>query len=93
MRPLAFAIALVFSSLLLASTDPPLDKATRRWVDRTMATLTVEEKVGQLLMPSFESSFIATDSDTFDRLQALVTKAHVGGFLVFGASEPCRQCC
>jgi beta-N-acetylhexosaminidase len=53
-----------------------------------MATLTVEEKVGQLLMPSFESSFIPTDSDAFDRLQSLVTKTHVGGFLVFGVSEP-----
>ena len=31
---------------------------------------------------------MATDSDAFDRLQSLVTKTHVGGFLVFGASEP-----
>ena len=87
MRSLACTIALALGTAL-ASSDPPLDKAARRWVDKTMATLTVDEKVGQLLMPSFESSFIATDSDAFDRLRSLVTKTHVGGFLVFGASEP-----
>jgi beta-N-acetylhexosaminidase len=88
MRWLAFTTPLALCSLLLASTDPPLDKTARRWVEKTMATLTVDEKVGQLLMPSFESSFMSTDSDAFDRLQSLVTKTHVGGFLVFGASEP-----
>jgi beta-glucosidase-like glycosyl hydrolase len=88
MRWLAFTTPLALCSLLLASTDPPLDKTARRWMEKTMATLTVDEKVGQLLMPSFESSFMSTDSDAFDRLQSLVTKTHVGGFLVFGASEP-----
>ena len=88
MRWFGSAAALALGSLLLASSDPPLDQAARRWVDKTMATLTVDEKVGQLLMPSFESSFMPTDSDAFDRLRSLVTTTHVGGFLVFGASEP-----
>jgi beta-N-acetylhexosaminidase len=86
MRSLVCIVA--FGSLLLSSTDPPVDKAARRWVEKTMAALTLDEKVGQLLMPSFESSFMPTDSDAFDRLRSLVTKSRVGGFLVFGASEP-----
>jgi beta-N-acetylhexosaminidase len=89
MRPVAMTAALAISSLaVLASSDSPLDAAARRWVEKTMATLTVDEKIGQLLMPSFESSFMPTDSDAFDRLRSLVTDTHVGGFLVFGASEP-----
>jgi beta-N-acetylhexosaminidase len=88
MRAIVLTTALTLSTALLAFTDPPLDKAARRWVESTMATLTLEEKVGQLLMPSFESSFMPTDSDAFDRLHSLVTTTHVGGFLVFGASEP-----
>jgi len=88
MRSLACTAVLLVSTILMASTDQPLDKAARRWVEKTMAGLTVDEKIGQLLMPSFESSFMPTDSDAFDRLQSLVTKTHVGGFLVFGASEP-----
>jgi len=88
MRSLACTAALLLSTALMASTDQPLDKAARRWVEKTMTALTVDEKIGQLLMSSFESSFMPTDSDAFDRLQSLVTKTHVGGFLVFGASEP-----
>jgi beta-N-acetylhexosaminidase len=88
MRSLACAVAVAFGTALVASSDPPLDKAARRWIDKTMAALSMEEKVGQLLMPSFESSFIPTDSDEFDRLQSLVTETHVGGFLVFCTSEP-----
>jgi beta-glucosidase-like glycosyl hydrolase len=88
MRSLACVAALALSTALVAWSDPPLDPAARRWVEKTLASLTVDEKIGQLLMPSFESSFIPADSDAFDRLQALVTKTQVGGFLVFGASEP-----
>jgi beta-N-acetylhexosaminidase len=59
-----------------------------RWVERTLAGMTLDEKVGQLLMPSFESSYLASDSEEFERLADLLTRLHVGGFLVFGASEP-----
>ena len=65
------------------STKPRAAGWTRRW-RRSPST----RRSGQLLMPSFESSFMPTDSDAFDRLQSLVTTTHVGGFLVFGASEP-----
>jgi beta-N-acetylhexosaminidase len=88
MRVLVVSVAFAGCSLWLQSVEPPLDRAARRWVDKTMAAMTVDEKVGQLLMPSFESTFLPTDSDAFDRLAALVTQTHVGGFLVFGGSEP-----
>ena len=39
-------------------------------------------------MPSFQSNFLSTDTDTFDELTRLVRDYHVGGFLVFGASIP-----
>ncbi len=87
MRLLIVSVAIAIGSPSFQSVEPPLDKAGRRWVDKTMATLTVDEKIGQLLMPSFESTYLPTDSDVFDRLSALVTNTHVGGFLVFGGSE------
>ncbi len=71
-----------------APADPfPLDRAAERWVQETVKKLTLDEKVGQLLVPSFETSFLSTDSDTFDELTRLVRDYHVGGFHVFGASE------
>ncbi len=65
-----------------------LDKAGERWVEQTKKKLTLDEKIGQLIVPSFESNFLSTDSDTFDALTRLVREFHVGGFHVFGASQP-----
>ncbi|HEV8348058.1 MAG TPA: glycoside hydrolase family 3 protein [Vicinamibacterales bacterium] len=67
---------------------PSLDRAAERWVEQTKQKLTLEEKIGQLIVPSFESNFLSTDSDTFDELTKLVRDYHVGGFHVFGASMP-----
>jgi beta-glucosidase-like glycosyl hydrolase len=73
--------------VLSAPHDPfTLDRTAERWVEQTLKTLTVDEKVGQLIVPSFESNFLSTDSDTFEALTRLVRDYHVGGFHVFGAS-------
>jgi beta-N-acetylhexosaminidase len=72
-----------------APRDPfTLDRAAERWVEQTLKKLTPDEKIGQLIVPSFESNFLSTDSDTFDMLTKLVREYHVGGFHVFGASQP-----
>ena len=72
-----------------APRDPfTLDRAAERWVEQTLKKLTPDEKIGQLIVPSFESNFLSTDSDTFEMLTRLVREYHVGGFHVFGASMP-----
>ena len=55
-----------------------------RWVDRTLAAMTDSHKAAQLVFPGLDSTFLSTDSDTFDCLRELVEQWHVGGFLVFG---------
>ncbi len=72
-----------------APRDPfTLDRAAERWVEQTLKTLTPDEKIGQLIVPSFESNFLSTDSEAFEQLARLVRDYHVGGFHVFGASQP-----
>ena len=72
-----------------AVRDPfALDREGARWVNDTIQQLSLDEKIGQLIVPSFESGFLSTDSDTFDQLTRLVKEYHVGGFHVFGASQP-----
>ena len=83
----ALAAALTVATAQGAPADPfPLDAAAARWVEQTFKKLTVDQKVGQLIVPSFESNFLSTDSDRFDELTALVRNYHVSGFHVFGAS-------
>src|SRR5882672_7119470 len=88
----AFAVpAVLFAvcSLAAAPRDPfTLDRAGEQWVADTLKKLTLDEKIGQLIVPSFDSGFISTDSDTFDALTRLVREYHVGGFHVFGSSVP-----
>jgi beta-N-acetylhexosaminidase len=71
-----------------APATPQADRDADGWVRQTRRAMTLDEKVGQLIVPSFESSFVSTDSDTFDELTRLVRDYHVGGFHVFGASIP-----
>src|SRR5215203_1104429 len=88
-RFLAATVAVAASVALAAQSGPrPLDEHAARWVDRTLAAMTLDDKAAQLVFPGLDSTFLSTDSDTFDRLRELVEQWHVGGFLVFGGSEP-----
>ena len=90
-RLLHAAIGLVFLTGTLVAVarpdDQALDRTAQRWVERTLKALTLEQKVGQLFVPSFESTFLSTDSEEFVRLAELVGRYGVGGLHVFGGSQ------
>src|SRR5258708_24181436 len=90
LRVFVAAVFLVAAVALIAAPRDPftLDRAGEQWVAQTLKKLTLDEKIGQLIVPSLESNFLSTDSDTFDALTRLVREYHVGGFHVFGASMP-----
>jgi beta-glucosidase-like glycosyl hydrolase len=85
---LAFLVAGAAVAAQSAQMPPPLDKSAEKWVQATLEGMTIEEKVGQMIVSSFQSNFLSTDSATFDALVKSVHEIHVGGFHVFGASEP-----
>jgi beta-N-acetylhexosaminidase len=47
------------------------------WVDQTLGAMSLDEKIGQMLMPGW-------DSDDFTALRRNVVDYHVGGYHVFG---------
>ncbi len=71
-----------------AAAPPDPAREAERWVAQALRSMTLDQKVGQLLMPTFESTFISTDSARFDALLKLVKEQHVGGFGAFGGSIP-----
>src|SRR5438045_5926106 len=75
-------VALVCAGVFAGAIGPkrPLDKAAERWIDETRNKLTLDEKIGQLIVPSFESGYLSTDTDAFDELARLVRDYRVGGF-------------
>src|SRR5581483_9902968 len=63
----ACAIAVALAALARIASgearDPfPLDQAAQRWVDATFGKLTLDEKIGQLIVPSLVSTFLSTDT-------------------------------
>ena len=84
----ALILALVAAALVSPSATPELGSAAARWVSSTLDGMTLDQKVGQLLMPSFRSTYFSNDSDRHDRLVSLVREQHVGGFLLFAGRSP-----
>lgn len=52
------------------------------WVKRTLAKMTIEEKLGQLVMLSFQGEFTSSDSGEFRQLQRVIEQNHVGSFML-----------
>ncbi len=82
----AAGAALVASVATLAA-QPTLDRTAERWVTQTLAAMTVDEKVGQLLVAQVASTYVPTDSGEFQRASAFIRDQHVGGFVVSGGAE------
>ena len=87
-RPLLFVLA-ASAALLAQNAAKPLvlDKDGEKWVQATLRRMSVDEKAGQLLVSSFQSNYLSTDSAAFEELARAVHEYHVGGFHVFGGSE------
>jgi beta-glucosidase-like glycosyl hydrolase len=84
------AIGVVVSVCAFAAPKDPftLDRDGARWVEQTLKRLTLDEKIGQVVVASFDSTYVGADSKIFDELVTLTRDYHVGGFHVFGGKEP-----
>ena len=74
-------------SAFAQKTSDFLTNYNQRWVDSVFATLTLEEKIGQLLMPRGNTS---GQGYNFDKLKKWVQDYKLGG-LVFFAGQPTTQ--
>lgn len=72
------------AALLIASTALGASKQDR-WVDKTLKSLTLDEKIGQMLMPGNTlGAFRNVDSDEFTKIRSEIVDYHAGGYHVFG---------
>ena len=83
--PMRLTVLLALVALLASVGAAPKSAS---WAERTLAAMSLEERVGQLVMVRTDSTFLSTDSDEFDRLRRLVVERHVGGVILFGGAEP-----
>ncbi|MFY9557271.1 MAG: glycoside hydrolase family 3 N-terminal domain-containing protein [Blastocatellia bacterium] len=54
------------------------------WVEKTLRSLTLDEKIGQLILPARVGMFISQDSEAFQQMRRDITEFHVGGYHMLG---------
>jgi beta-N-acetylhexosaminidase len=68
------------SGSTFAQTRVALDAKGDKWAKSTLRKMTLEEKVGQLIMPWARVEFMNTNSPQLEMLREEMHKYHVGGF-------------
>ncbi|MDX2030926.1 MAG: glycoside hydrolase family 3 N-terminal domain-containing protein [Blastocatellia bacterium] len=66
-----------------ASFDRPLTKKEENWVRKTMRSMTLDEKIGQMFMADVNITFWNRESEEYRKLEHHVRDNKVGGVLIF----------
>jgi beta-N-acetylhexosaminidase len=54
------------------------------WVEKTLASMSIDEKIGQLIIPATVGMFLSQDSEVFQQARRDITEFHVGGYHMLG---------
>ena len=83
-----FILALLNVAPALSRREParePVLRSQSRWVERTLRSMTLDEKIGQMIMPGWDvGAFRNVDSDEFAKARRNIVDFHVGGLHVYG---------
>jgi len=70
--------------LLFLSSPTSAQRRSEAWVEKTIRAMSLDEKVGQLLVPVVRSGFRNVESDDFQKLRRNIVDFKVGGYHVVG---------
>jgi hypothetical protein len=68
---------------LNTKADSGISAITDSWVRQVLADLSLEERVGQLVMPAFRGIYLHDSSPGFLEIERQIRDNHVGGFILF----------
>lgn len=79
---LSILLAATLGFTVSAAAAPPvhLDRNGERWAQKTLRKMTLEEKIGQMIMVWAKVQFLNVDSPQYARLRDEMNRFHVGGF-------------
>jgi len=81
-----FAIAVALATAVPCYSQVKLTPEQQSWVDQTLAHMTLEEKIGQVIFPVTSGVFTNIGSDGFQKIKDNIQKYHVGGYHIEGYS-------
>jgi beta-glucosidase-like glycosyl hydrolase len=72
------------------SKSPPkkLSVAAERWIERTLKRMTTDEKIGQVVFPTYFGAFYSAESEGYRELMRRVERDHIGGFILATRTGP-----
>jgi beta-N-acetylhexosaminidase len=85
--PAFLVLAIGVLSIAQAPLPDSLDKAAAKWVEDTFKKMTLDDKVGQLVVTSANTTYLASDTDAYESLAKKVQDLRLGGVHVFGGAE------
>ncbi len=61
------------------------------WADKTLASFSLDQKIGQLIVPAIVGMFRSRDSEAFQQIRRDITEFHVGGYLLLGEQSAIHE--
>src|SRR3984893_1584483 len=75
-------------SAVRKSTRQRPSSAAESWIKRTLAKMSLEEKLGQLVMLPFHGEFTSFEGAAYQELLRAIEQNHVGGFMLGTRAGP-----
>jgi beta-N-acetylhexosaminidase len=85
--PAFLVLAIGVLSVAQAPLPDSLDKVAAKWVEDTFRKMTLDDKVGQLVVTSANTTYLASDTDAYESLAKKIQDLRLGGVHVFGGAE------
>jgi len=63
------------------------DSSGSAWIENTLESMSLDEKIGQLIIPAKVGMFLTQDSETFQQMRRDVIEFHVGGYHLLGEND------
>ena len=78
---LLVAIALLSAQIVFSQTNKP-DKNAEKWVEKTLKSLSLREKIGQMVIVGMSGEFTNLTSEKFASLRRHIEENKLGGFII-----------
>lgn len=83
-RKVFFVFFVLSITTILAFPTPRVQQTESAWVEKTLAGMTTDEKIGQLIIPAVVGMFLTENSEPFQMISRDITRFHVGGYHMLG---------
>jgi len=80
---LPFIIAVLLFAGCASQPSPKQSNVSASWVESTLKRLTLEEKIGQMIMSRAYGYYYSSESDEFHHIEHSVRDHKVGGIMFF----------